>query len=133
MSVFIDTSAVLSILDGDDVLHAAADDQWATLLDNPVGLFTSNYVVLESMALVQRRLGMEALRILIRDIEPALQVIWVDRKIHDLATGALTAANRRQLSLVDMTSFVVMHQQDIDTAFTFDEHFSEHGFTVVPG
>jgi predicted nucleic acid-binding protein len=36
------------------------------------------------------------------------------------------------LSLVDCTSFQVMRQLGIDTAFAFDEHFAEQHFTCIP-
>ncbi|RME55690.1 MAG: VapC toxin family PIN domain ribonuclease, partial [Caldilineae bacterium] len=45
----------------------------------------------------------------------------------------VVGANRRGLSLVDCTSFVVMQQLGIDTAFAFDNHFKEQGFTLLAG
>ena len=41
------------------------------------------------------------------------------------AVAALLAANCRQLSLVDCTSFQAMRQLGIATVFTFDAHFVE--------
>jgi predicted nucleic acid-binding protein len=46
--------------------------------------------------------------------------------------SALLAANRRSLSLVDCTSFEIMRQAGLDTAFTFDSHFRELGFKMIP-
>jgi uncharacterized protein len=46
--------------------------------------------------------------------------------------SALLAANRRTLSLVDCSSFDIMRKFGIDTVFTFDPHFREQGFSVVP-
>jgi predicted nucleic acid-binding protein len=48
------------------------------------------------------------------------------------AMSALLAANRRTLSLVDCTSFEIMRESGLDTVFTFDAHFSEQGFKVIP-
>jgi len=42
------------------------------------------------------------------------------------------ATGKRKLSVVDCISFIVMRQQQTETAFAFDAHFSEQGFTVVP-
>ena len=42
------------------------------------------------------------------------------------------AANRRQLSLVDCSSFETMRRVRIEKVFTFDEHFREQGFEVIP-
>ena len=45
---------------------------------------------------------------------------------------ALLAASRRGLSLVDCVSFEVMRESGLKSAFTFDGHFREYGFTAVP-
>lgn len=39
---------------------------------------------------------------------------------------------RRQLSLVDCTSFEAMQRRGLTQAFTFDAHFAERGFEVIP-
>jgi uncharacterized protein len=56
----------------------------------------------------------------------------VDTAIHKQAMSALLAANRRTLSLVDCTSFEIMRETRLDTVFTFDSHFREQGFKVIP-
>jgi predicted nucleic acid-binding protein len=62
-----------------------------------------------------------------------LNLAWVGEEAHTLASTVLAAANRRRLSLVDVTSFAVMRRLGIETAFTFDPHFAEQGFSVIPG
>ena len=131
MTVFLDTSAVLAVVDADDKFHARGRQRWAHLLDEGATVLTSNYVLLESIALLQRRLGIEAVSVLLQEIQPTLEIVWIDRELHSGAAATLIAANRRQLSLVDLTSFAIMHQRGIDAVFTFDEHFAEQGFTVV--
>ena len=58
--------------------------------------------------------------------------MWVDEIIHKQGMSALLAANLRNLSLVDCTSFEIMRQIGLDKVFTFDPHFSEQGFKVIP-
>jgi predicted nucleic acid-binding protein len=82
----------------------------------------------ETSALVIRKLGVEAARVLERDIVPVLRVIWVNREVHEAAVSAHFAAARRTLSLVDCVSFEVMRRTGIDKAFAFDRHFQEYGF-----
>jgi predicted nucleic acid-binding protein len=62
MRVFIDTSAFYALLDRDDANHQRAKDVWTNLLKNENTLLTSNYVLVETFALVQHRLGIEAVR-----------------------------------------------------------------------
>jgi uncharacterized protein len=131
MKVFVDTSAFLALLDGDEDRHAEAVAAWERLTEKEAVLFTSNYVVLETNALVQRRLGQEALRIFLTELLGGVTVVFVERDVHDAATAAQLLAGRRRLGLVDCTSFQLMHALGLADAFAFDDHFRERGFGLV--
>lgn len=132
MTVFIDTSAFYALLDRDDVNHVRAKKAWTELLDNDSALVTSNYIVVESLALVQNRLGLHALRAFHEDLLPLVNIEWIDEPIHRSGLSALLAASKRRLSLVDCVSFEVMRKERIKTAFVFDPHFKEQGFHCIP-
>jgi len=132
--IFVDTSAVYAVLDRDDEAHERARDAWTGWLSREDGpLFvTSNYVLVESFALLQARLGMEAVRAFHDAVLPVLQVHWTTREDHEAATQALLTADRRRLSLVDCTSFQLMRRLGATRVFAFDRHFAEQGFEVMP-
>ncbi len=130
--IFVDTSGILAILDQSAPQHQAARDIWLEWIDTGIPLVTSNYVVVETQALVQNRLGMEAAHLLQNEIVPLLHIHWVWPEHHERAVNLLLVANRRQLSLVDCVSFVVMRAIGLEIAFAFDRHFAEQGFTVLP-
>lgn len=130
--VFVDTSAIYAALDADDAHHASAIAGWQRLLDGIVtgthdGL-THGSVLVEVSALVQRRLGVPALRALHASVLPALVTHWVDADLHARAVSALLAADRRDVSLVDWTSFELMRALGVDQAFAFDDDFVRQGF-----
>ena len=131
-SIFIDTSAFLAVLDADDDYHFPAKIAWGEILASASLLVTSNYILVETFALVQNRLGLQAIRVFQEDIVPLLSIRWVDAPIHAAATSALLAANRKKLSLVDCVSFEVMRHAAIKGIFTFDRHFLEQGFDCIP-
>jgi predicted nucleic acid-binding protein len=131
-SIFIDTSAFLAILDADDDFHAEAKAAWKEIVSSGALLFTSNYVLVETFALVQNRLGLKAIKVFHEDIVPLLSIRWADAAIHCAATSALLAAGRKKLSLVDCVSFEVMRSSAIKCACTFDRHFKELGFDCIP-
>ncbi|HHH42298.1 MAG TPA: VapC toxin family PIN domain ribonuclease, partial [Chloroflexi bacterium] len=83
-------------------------------------------------ALIQRRLGMKAVRLLQEEMVPLFHIHWVEPELHTSAISALLAAKRRNISLVDWTSFELMRRLGIRTAFAFDRHFAEQGFETVP-
>ena len=132
--VFIDTSALYAVLDADDDTHEAAAEGWERLLrDIESGsreAITHYGVVVETTALVQRRLGMAAVRHLHDALLPVLSVVMVDEALHARAVAAMLAANRRGVSLVDWTSFELMRAHGMTWALTFDDDFTERGLTA---
>ena len=132
MNIFIDTPAFLAVLNANDRFHQPARNAWSDIITSGSALFTSNYVILETTALLQHRFGIEALRLFEGELLPVVEIAWVDEAIHKQGMSALLAANRRDLSLVDCTSFEMMRQRGLDRAFTFDPHFNEQGFEVIP-
>ena len=133
MNVFVDTSALLAVLDRSDARHAAAKRIWEELLSGDNTLVVHSYVLVETSAVLTRRIGMEAVGVFERDVVPALRVVWVTRDIHEASVGAHLAAGRRALSLVDCASFEVMRRTGVRTAFAFDPHFKEFGYEAVGG
>jgi predicted nucleic acid-binding protein len=131
VTVFVDTSAFYAALDGDDDEHARAVRGWSGLLAAATPLLTSNYVVVETSALVQHRLGLKALRAFTEDVLAIVRVEWVTPSDHAAATAALMLAARRKLSLVDCASFELMRRLAVRRAFAYDRHFREAGFDLV--
>lgn len=132
MTVFVDTSAFYAILDRDDSNHGAAREAWERLLRGAAALLTSNYVLLETSALVQHRLGVAALRAFHQDAAPILRVEWITESQHRAGVEALLTAGRKRLSLVDCVSFQLMRENGVREAFCFDKHFREQGFATIP-
>lgn len=129
--MFLDTSAILAVLDADDLHHPAADAIWRSLLAADEPLLSTNYVLVETFALVQRRLGMDAVRAIQREIVPLLEVHWLDTELHQAAIARFLTASRRGPSLVDCSSFEVMRRHQVQRAFAFDTHFSQQGFDTA--
>jgi predicted nucleic acid-binding protein len=132
MSILIDTAAFLAVLNANDEFHPLALKSWVEIISSDSVLFSSSYIILETTALLQHRFGVEALRLFESDVLPVVETIWVDEIIHKQGMSALLAANRRDLSLVDCTSFEIMRQMGMDKVYTFDLHFREQGFKVIP-
>ena len=132
MSVFVDTSGLYAVFDRDDANHSKSRAAWTQWLREGEVLVTNNYVLLEITALLQHRLGLAAVRALYEDVVPVLQVDWVSEEQHSAGAGAMLAAARRKLSLVDCVSFQTMRQHGLRGAFCFDAHFREQGFEMKP-
>lgn len=131
MAIFVDTSALLPVLNQDDVDFPEAQRIWERLAAEQAELVTSSYVLVESLALIQNRLGMEAVHDFQDSFMPLFHVVWVTEALHQMGVAALLAANRSRLSLVDCVSFVVCRQQQLEQVFAFAAHFSEQGFSCL--
>lgn len=131
-NVFVDTSAFLAVLDRSDTRHAAAKASWEEMINRGDVLVCHNYILVETSAVVSRRLGMDAARAFEQDVVPVLRLMWVTREIHQAAASAHLVAGRRDLSLVDCVSFEIMRRTGVRTAFAFDRHFRDYGYEHVP-
>src|SRR5687767_4459311 len=130
MTVFADTSALYALLDRDDRFHRAARVTFADLAGED--FVTHSYVLVEMIALTQRRLGGEAVRRFSQDFLPVLSTVWIDEATHASGLAALLAALPTDVSLVDFVSFQVMRERGIARAFAFDDDFQAAGFSPLP-
>jgi predicted nucleic acid-binding protein len=126
VKVFVDTSALLAILDEDDRFHREAAETFRALMAG-TELVTHNYVEVEVLSLARRRLGPGAVARLTDRLLPAMTTIWVDEPLHRAALAAHRGAGA-SVSLVDNVSFEVMRREVIDQAFAFDADFEAQGF-----
>ncbi len=131
MTVFFDTSAFLAMLNKDDANHQNAKRVWEELIYSDKILITSNYVIVESLALIQRRLGIEAVRAFQEDVLSLINTEWIDKATHEAGISALLTASRKKLSLVDCVSFEIMRNIGAKQVFAFDQHFEEQGFQII--
>ena len=131
MNTFIDTSAFFAFMDADDGFHEKARDAFAKLIKLEDILHCSNYIVLETTVLLQNSMGINAVRAFEDDILEIMNIHWVDERLQGTATSNLVTAKRKNISLVDYTSFEIMRALGIKKVFTFDSHFREQGFQVI--
>jgi predicted nucleic acid-binding protein len=115
-----------------DGFHTRAKKQWRDLLGNADQLITNNYVLIETIAILQRRHGLGLVQNLQTNLLPLVTVEWLDEAHHNEAIQNLFAASRRRLSLVDCAAFATMRRLEVQRVFTFDSHFAEQGFEVLP-
>ena len=131
MRVFADTSGLFALLVRDDCMHVRARENFTFFARNRTALLTSSFVLVETIALLQRRVGLAAVHSLQSRILPLLEILWVDDRWYARALQRQFATNSRDISLVDCLSFEIMESKDIRCAFTFDRHFTENGFEIA--
>ncbi len=130
--ILIDTSAILPVLDKEDDLHYQAADMWRNLIEEKKSIWVNNYILLEATALIQRRYGMSVVQSFQKRMVPIFEIEWINEENHMQAMEILISTNRRHLSLVDISAFATMRRLGIKQVFTFDNHFAEQGFDLLP-
>jgi predicted nucleic acid-binding protein len=72
VSVFVDTSALYALLVRTDEDHAEAAKAFRGLLEAGRSLVSTNYVLVETTALLQHRIGLAA----VRDLDARIVALW---------------------------------------------------------
>jgi predicted nucleic acid-binding protein len=130
-AVFVDTSAILALLNADDSSHRAARRAFAALAREGARLFTTSYILVETYALLGRRHGREAINRFRHDFAPLLEVVWVDAELHEAGLDVLAKSAARSISLVDAVSFAALRARGAHRVFAYDRHFASAGFEPV--
>lgn len=129
--IVVDTSAFYALISAADEFHSRAEANYEVLKDRDVELWTTSYVLSETVALVHRRLGFDTLSQLLEIVESHVTVYWVGSLVHSAAMENFKAAGGRGLSLVDWTVLLVSRIESAQV-FTFDAGFVDHGVTTIP-
>lgn len=130
--VLIDTSAFYALHSVSDLFHNRARIALERLIDRELELWTTSYTLVETVALLHRRLGFEVVSKFSKWRRSNLEVFWIDSQVHDEAWDRFTADQGRSLSFVDWTTVVASYQMGVPPVFTFDGGFANEGLPVVP-
>jgi predicted nucleic acid-binding protein len=131
--VFVDTGAWIALAVARDSLHERARGSWSALQRTGARLYTSTAVVLETFTFLDRKGSRDLANRWFSSVRevPRMTVLDLSAKDVDRAHPYLERPEFHKLSMVDATSFVLMHQKRIRAAFSFDTHFAVAGFYVV--
>jgi predicted nucleic acid-binding protein len=131
MIIFADTSAFYALLVRDDIMHVRAKKCFDYFSENAVQLFSTSFVILETVALLRRRIGLEAVQDFNNRIIPLLEILWVNEDWYRRGFQKLQSVKNKNISLVDCISFEIMEARSLSIAFTYDKHFKENGFSIA--
>ncbi|MGH8613302.1 MAG: type II toxin-antitoxin system VapC family toxin [Gammaproteobacteria bacterium] len=135
--VFIDTGGWIAVSVTSDSFHEIASDYYLSLLARRVQLFTSNYVLDETITHIRYRFGHRPACWFCDLYEKAEQrqlvtTLWVDAPIVQDALETFRKYSDQRFSFTDCTSFALMQRHSLKEAFAFDSHFETFGFLREP-
>ncbi|MGQ0765081.1 MAG: type II toxin-antitoxin system VapC family toxin [Gemmatimonadota bacterium] len=132
--ILVDTSALLALASSRDQYHERAVRTFDKLQRAGTRLASHFLVLSELHGLFVRRLGPPQAGRLVTELLADPLFEWVD-VTGDLVGRALTQWIERfpdqRFSLTDATSFEVMREKRLTSAFAFDDHFVTAGYSLV--
>ena len=133
--IFADTSGWASFFVSSETFHAQAKEHMRRWRSDNYQLLTTNYVLLELVALMTNPLRVPRKQQvdLINTIKSVawVEVVHIDPTLDEQAVELFRQRQDKIWSLVDCSSFVVMQHRGISEAFTADHHFEQAGFIRV--
>lgn len=132
--IFLDTSYLLALELINDQNHQAAQAHWQQIITTSPASVITSYVFDEVVTYFNSRnhhgkavqVGNRLL------LSPSVQFIHIDEVLFYLGWAYFQQHQDKRYSLTDSISFVVMQQQGIQIAYTFDQHFVQAGFQKEP-
>ena len=129
--VLLDTSAIFALFVPNDDFHQRARDAYVRLVDRETDLWITSYTLVETIALVHRRLGFQVMSQISEWLDTTLEVFWINSVAHEEAWAQFAAVQGQGLSFVDWASVVASRQLGA-SVFTFDSGFANQGLSVLP-
>jgi uncharacterized protein len=130
----LDTGYLLALEIANDQHHQAAVQHWQRIVTALPPLVTTSYVFHEVVTFFNSR-GHHAKAVQVGNNllhSPSVRLIHVDEGLFYEGWTYLQRHQDTDDSFTDCISFVVMQRLGISTAFAFDQHFVQAGFTKAP-
>lgn len=136
-SVFIDTGGWYSVTSREDRYHEAGSRYYRSLLVERARLFTSDYVLDETLTRLRYDFGLKTAITFWERLEAALangelSLMRVDESVWAEAMSVFRSYEDQKFSFTDCTSFVLARDYRVTEVFAFDHHFRIFGLVVRP-
>ncbi|MDA8334140.1 MAG: type II toxin-antitoxin system VapC family toxin [Peptococcaceae bacterium] len=133
--MFVDTSAWCALTDRSDQNHDQAARLWKSIQGMGAWLYTSDYVMDETLTLLRMRTGHANAVKFGQAVQNSavVEVLWMDEDAWKDSWLTFSTYHDKDFSFTDCTSFVFMKKLGLSRVFAFDRHFTQAGFQLVPG
>jgi len=133
MIIFIDSGPFRAANDNLDQHHKKAMEGFSKLDSGQYKLVTTDYVIDETYTGLLGRPGYHAAMNFDRALRQSrIQVEFINPERFMKTQEVFRRYNKdKEWSFTDCTSYVVMKELKISTAFTFDQNFAQMGFKIL--
>lgn len=132
-TVFLDTVAILALVNKSDELHSRTVRANQDLLKAGIGFITTDYVLAEvanSLCRIRyRHLAVQCIENIRRSAR--CTILYVSPELFENGWQLYQERLDKEWGLTDCISFVVMRGGKLTRAFTSDHHFEQAGFLCL--
>lgn len=131
---FVDSCAWLALFDRADKYHAIASSEFRKLHTSRLKLITSDYILDETLTLLRYRCNHRIALDFGNWVQASnnVKIVQVDQQLWQAAWQMFQDYSDKAWAFTDCTSFILMQEFDLSTAFTFDRHFKQAGLICWP-
>ncbi len=130
--VLVDTSAYFALTYSRETTSIAARAIAGRLHAERWHVFTTNFVVAETHALLVTRLNRDVAATFLAELDRGpTTIVRASAEDERQARAIIAQYQDKDFSLTDAISFAVMERLGISYAFTFDHHFAQYGAVVL--
>lgn len=128
--IFIDSSALVALINVDDDSHAASKRLLEKIRNERLTLITTDYVFDETVTTVLSHAGYisaaNAGNLMLNS--SFINFVWIEQEIKLKAWEYFVKHDDKGYSFTDCTSFVLMKEMNLKCYLAFDKHFEQAGF-----
>ncbi|MDD5260562.1 MAG: PIN domain-containing protein [Methylacidiphilales bacterium] len=128
-SVFLDSSAIYALADGDDSAHGKVVECYT----KSRYVITHQAVLMEAFSLISKRLHRVAAVEWIGALRhsPKIEVFTLDKDLIDGSWARCVKYADKEWDWIDCASFELMERRGIKSALALDQHFRQAGFRLM--
>lgn len=133
-TLFLDTGYLIALEAIDDQHHQAASLHWQEIAQTLPPIITTTYIFDEVVTFFSsRKRHQKAVEIGLNLLKSEfIELIQVSERLFLDSFDYFQKHQDKTFSLTDCISFSLMNERGISTALTFDKHFSQAGFQILP-
>ncbi len=131
--VFVDSGAFFAMLNPNEHWHKEVKSQLKNLVNEKARFVTTDYVLDETITLLQVRSLAYLVEHWIVDVLTGgtCEIVWMEKKRFDEVQRFFVKHSDKRWSFTDCFSFCVMKERKIRRALAADQHFKQAGFQLL--
>lgn len=133
-SVFIDTDAIVALVQVSDSNHNRALKLQKLVDKYKIKIYTSDFVIGEIVTVINRKSNIDlASKIGKEMLSGGVEIFYVSRSEMKLALEKFSPQASKNSRFTDMINMVLMDKLKVDTIFSFDKHYTQNGYKLLAG